>query len=284
MSYYSDGKVSGISIPNGKTLQYSYLGDDLVSYKDALGNETKYAYDSTHQMLSWTDANGNKVIDNTYDGEGRVTKQKDAQNHESQLQFNAGNTIATDNNGNITTYYFDSAFRTTKIAYPDGTTEEKNYDSLNNLNYEIDKNGNKTQYEYNLKGNITKQIRFDGKFKSYEYNSLNKITKIVDYDRKQTQYEYDSVGDLTKQIDNNNQHITYEYDNKYRLIKMKDCLNKITQYEYNGAWLSAKIDALGNRTEYYYNSMGLLTSTIDANGKTTRYMYDYEGRKTGEQL
>ena len=79
-------------------------------------------------MTAWYDGNGTKVVENVYDDQGRVTKQTDGSGAVSTLSYSDGQTITTDANGNSITYTYDKQYRTTGIAYPDGTSVTKNYD------------------------------------------------------------------------------------------------------------------------------------------------------------
>lgn len=282
-TYTEDGYIKSITLPNGKTLNYAYDdNNNLVSYKDANGNETKYAYDSKHQMTSWTDAEGNVIVTNTYDNEGRVTKQVDANGAVSKLAYADGKTTTTDANGNVTVYHYDNQYRTTKIEYPNGSTELKAYDNSNNLASVTDKNGNKTEYTYDNNGNILTEKRFDGAVKKYAYNSDNQVTKITDYDGKTTSYEY-SNKDVVKQINNDGTVLTFEYDNKHRMIKSTDAKGNASEYAYKGAFISSLTNADGQSAQYAYNSLGQIISITDANGEITRFTYDNAGRKLTQQ-
>lgn len=282
-TYTEDGYIKAITLPNGKTLNYAYDdNNNLVSYKDANGNEIKYAYDSKHQMTSWTDAEGNVIVTNTYDNEGRVTKQVDANGAVSTLDYVDGKTTTTDANGNVTVYHYDSQYRTTKIEYPNGSTELKTYDNSNNLASVTDKNGNKTEYTYNNDGYVLSEKRFDGAVKKYAYNSDNQITKVTDYDGKTTSYEY-SNKDVVKQTNNDGTALTFAYDNKHRMTKSTDAKGNASEYTYSGAFLSSVKNADGKTIQYAYNSLGQIVSITDANGDITRFTYDNAGRKLTEQ-
>ena len=282
-TYTEDGYIKSITLPNGKTLNYAYDdNNNLVSYKDANGNETKYAYDSKHQMTSWTDAEGNVIVTNTYDNEGRVTKQVDANGAVSKLAYADGKTTTTDANGNVTVYHYDNQYRTTKIEYPNGSTELKTYDNSNNLASVTDKNGNKTEYTYDNNGNILTEKRFDGAVKKYAYNSDNQVTKVTDYDGKTTSYEYKNK-DLVKQINNDGTSVSFEYDDKHRLIKNTDAKGNTASFGFTGAFVTSITTADGNIIKYNYDSMGKLISVVDTEGNITRYTYDAAGRKLTEQ-
>lgn len=39
------GHITQIALPDGGVLAYAYTGNNLISFTDALGNETRYVYD-----------------------------------------------------------------------------------------------------------------------------------------------------------------------------------------------------------------------------------------------
>jgi len=280
------GKITSIELPNGRTLRYTYdSAENLISYTDALGNTVRYEYDSQGRMTAWYDQENNRIILNTYDSEGRVLTQEDALGNVSALEYSAGKTITTDANGNVTVYHYDSQYRTTKIEYPDGTVETKEYDTSNNISRVVDKQGVEMKYTYDSKGNILTQTRGDGKIRAFEYNTFNQVTKVTDYDESIGSMEYDVYGLLTRVTKSDGTEESYTYDSKHRMVTRKDANENVTTYEYHDDknWVSKIIDARGNETEYLYNSMGQLITVIDSLGNMTRIMYDVAGNKIGEQ-
>lgn len=147
-------------------------------------------------MTSWEDADGNTVVENTYDSSDRVTEQKDANGNSSKLSYRTGMTVTTDNLGNKTTYYYDEQYRTTQILYADGAKETKQYDAENHLAASTDAAGNTTSYQYDANGNLTREERADGTARSMEYDSAGNLIKEVDYNGNTTTYRYgcDKIG------------------------------------------------------------------------------------------
>ncbi len=283
LAYTVDGYVSTITLPNGSQMKYEYDDDNnLIRFTDASGRETQYAYNDAHQMTFWKDGAGNVVVTNTYDENGRVTKQVDANDQAVKFEYADGKTTTTDAEGNKTVYYYDDQYRTTKIEYPNGSTEQKNYDSQNNLAYVIDRNGNKTEYTYDANGNVLTEKRFDGAVRSYTYNSDNQVTKIVDFDGKVTTYTY-SNKDVVKQINPDKTVLSFEYDGHHRLTKSTDAMGYATTYSYSGIWATGITAPDGTVTQYAYDSMGNVVSITDAEGGITRYTYDAAGRQLSEQ-
>lgn len=107
------------------------------------GTTKEYKYDDDSRMTSWKDENGNTVVKNTYDKEGRVVEQTDAEKGTATFKYGKSSTTTTDNEGNKTVYHYDDQYRTTSIEYPDGTTCEKTYNAENQLASETTAAGTK---------------------------------------------------------------------------------------------------------------------------------------------
>lgn len=282
-SYTADGYVNAVTLPNGKQLAYGYDNENnLVSYTDAAGNTTSYAYNAQHQMTSWSDANGDVVNTNEYDSEGRVTKQIDGNGNVTQLVYGDYITTTTDANGNVTVYHYDDQYRTTKVEYANGSTEEKIYDAANNLAAAIDRNGNQTSYEYDANGNLVKEIRYDGAEKTLTYNSDNQLVESVDFNGAVTKYTYANK-DLVSVENADGSIMAYEYDAQHRIVKQTDGNGNVTEYTYDGAWLSEMKNPNGGINHYYYNVFGQVITLVDALNQTTRFVYDDAGRKIQQQ-
>ena len=280
-----NGKIVKIELPNRGILQYEYdENSNLVKFINAEGNTESYQYNEKNMITACVDANGVASVKNEYDDQGRVIKQYDAKNNMVTLRYEDGKTISIDANGNVTTYYYNERYYTTKIEYPNGTTEEKEYDSNGNLIKNKDKAGNITTYEYDTNHNQTKVIRADGAISTTEYNSLNLPTKIVNFDGKFITYEYDAKGNLIKTTDSSGITNLYSYDGQDRLVRKTDANGNVTTYTFNGANIASITDANGNTSRIYYNEMNQVTGLENAKGEIKRITYNKNGDKTLEQF
>lgn len=169
-------RITQVIQPDGGTWTYGYdEAGDLVTVTNPAGSERRYEYDDSHGMTAWYDENGNCITKNTYDDQHRVTVQEDANGNTATLEYSDDHTTMTDNNGNVTTIYFDDLGRTLKVVNPDGSTEESTYNSSGHLGSKKDVLGTITSYVYDTNGNILTETRGDGSIRSFTYNERNQV-------------------------------------------------------------------------------------------------------------
>ena len=279
ISHDGYGRISSITLPNGAVTEYRYDdGGNLVEYRDANGNVIRYEYDSHHRITEWYDQDNTRIITNVYDDNDRVTSQTDADGNIVTFTYSEGETRTTDSNGNITIYNYDEYYRTAKVTYSYGRTEEYSYDASGNLSSDSD-----YSYTYDNNGNLLSKTRKDGRSVNYAYNGRNQITQYTDYSGNKTSYSYDTSGNLTEIIYADGSKTAYEYDELNRLVKETGQDGNTVIRSYTGALVSSCTDADGNTASYSYNSMGKLITLTDAAGNITRYMWDKAGNQTGTQ-
>ncbi|MED9905179.1 MAG: DNRLRE domain-containing protein [Lachnospiraceae bacterium] len=274
-----ENRIAAITLPDGKQITYTYDGaGNLSVVTDEAGDTRAFSYDEAHRMTGWQDENGHTVITNIYDGQGRVIKQIDAEGGVVTLSYGEGATTATDALGNVTVYYYDSAYRTTKIEYPDGTAESRIYNEAGYLSSLTDRLGTSTAYTYDAGGHMLEEARQDGTKRSYTYTPAGQIETFTDYDGAVTRYGYDEKNRLIALTDAEGNAVSYAYDEKNRLISMTDGNGAVTAYAYEGACVTEKTDAEGNTWHYSYDACGRELTATDPEGSTTEKTYDAKGR------
>ncbi len=271
-------RIAQIGLPDGHQIGYAYdEAGNLRAVTDAAGDQRTYIYDAEHRMTAWEDENGNCVVTNVYDGEGRVTEQTDAEGAVITLSYGEGSTTAVDANGNTTVYTYDDQFRTTGIAYPDNTTESRTYNGEGYLSSVTDRQDVKTVYTYDGNGNLLTQTRQDGAVRRCAYNEAGQITAVTEYDGAVTAYAYDENHRLTSVKDPEGGVTRYAYDGQNRLISETDARGAVTSYTYDGACVTSMTDAEGGVWNFAYDAMNRLTSTANPLGATTARIYNAKG-------
>lgn len=273
----ADGMIASVTMPNGGTFRYSYdAAQNLVSVTNPMGNAKRFVYDSSHRMTAWYDENNTRIVQNTYDSQGRVIRQLDENGAEIRLTYRTGATETTDANGNTTVYEYDDCYRTTAIRYPDGTTETRQYrDNL--LTTQTDRAGTETAYEYDADGNITRK-QVGEIVNTFTYDARGNLTGTTDPEGNTVKAEYDAYDNLMKTTDAEGNTTLYAYDSRNRLVKTTDSEGNATTYTYSGNY-PAQIQINGRVTDRFsYNALGQILSHTDGAGNTVSYTYDVLGR------
>lgn len=284
---YSNGKLTSISDINGRSIQFTWNSEglmtqmstsfdsrtwtytydenqNLVSMTNPMGAIVRYAYNKDNRIKTFIDAGG-YVTHISYNGEGMAHRIKTDLTDKSILydQSNRKTVVVDylpDGNNQFSTYVWDEQGRVAeKEGNCCGFSDKLTYDENNNVIRKEDANGHVTLYTYDSKGNILSTTDALGNTEHYTYEStFNNITSMTD-----------KKGNL----------YTFTYDNQGRLIATNGPLNTNTQFTYNdyGQVLTIK-DANNNTTYYTYDGYGNLISTTDALGYTTVMSYTTQGQ------
>ena len=273
-------RITQVIQPDGGTWTYEYdSAGDLVTVTNPAGSERHYEYDDSHGMTAWYDENGNCITKNTYDDQHRVTVQEDANGNTATLEYSDDHTTMTDNNGNVTTIYFDDLGRTLKVVNPDGSTEVSTYNSSGHLGTKKDVLGTTTSYVYDTNGNILTETRGDGSIRSFTYDERNQLLTATDYMGNVSRFSYDEAGNLITRSDGNGNTTMYSYDSLNRPESITDPNSNITRFAYEGndCVPTSMTDGEGNTSTFSYDEMNRIHTSTDAEGNTTSHVYDANG-------
>lgn len=217
-------------------------------HEDGLCLSESYKYNYLNQKISSTDIYGNETIYN-YDEFGRQTKTilpaiindkgalKSPEDSKEYNIFNAPQSC-TDCKGNRISIETTIRGKPTSTIYPDGTSEE---------------------IEYNLNDTVKKQTHRNGSSTHYEYDHLKRLTKKSTYDHDNIELET----------------LSYAY-NTFHLLSETDAAGNIKNYKYGFDGRLKEITKGDNRTTYAYNAMGHLWKTTEHNGLESSVNYIQE--------
>jgi len=239
---------------------------ELISETNALGEETKYAYDESGNKIQEILVGSGKEIHFKYDLANRLIEETEYHPTGEKLTktyvYDAiGNRISsTDIYGQETQYQFDLAGREIGMTDPLGGQESKEYDSLGNVTKSTDKNGHCTETHYNISGKPLLITHPDGTTQKYAYNIQGHLIQEWFRDRTYVTHEVDYRGRITQST----------FHDKDGAV-LKSC-----SYRYKGENLISETDPLGRVTEYRYDGAGRKIARIDGD-ITTTYKYDSLG-------
>lgn len=231
------------------------------------------------------DFGADRITENTYDANGRVTLVKTAfgtadQANEVATGYTANGRTAyvTDAENNRTAYVYDGFDRLKQTQYPSAT---KGANAANASDFE--------QLTYDANSNVTSRRLRDGTTINFTYDNLNRVTLKdtpnavhFDYDNN---YQYDLLGRLTYAATSPGHTNGFAYDALGRMTTQQ-MYNTTTYHGYDVAGRRTRMTwADGNYIQYDYDTTGNVTA-IRENGATSgvgvlaTYGYDDLGRRS----
>lgn len=278
-TYDSNGLLTQIALPDGKTLAYTYdAAHRLTTVQDNQGNQISYSRDAMGDITKAQVKDSTGTIVQTqstaFDELGRLIQSIDAL-------------------GNTTTYQYDVNGNETSSTDANGNATSRAFDALNRLISETDAAKGNTQYGYDAEDDLTSVTDPRGLTTTYTYDALGDRTATQSPDTGTTQYTYDPAGNVIQSTDARGVVTQFSYDALNRLTKKHypaDPSEDVT-YTYdqtaNGSdgigHLATVTDSTGS-TQYTYDALGditSVTSTVENQTSTTHYQYDLAGHLTG---
>ncbi len=245
-SYDANGRLLGLTGPNGLAVGFSYDARGRLTQKNVGGNITRYDYDPVGNLTKVTQPSG-VFFSYTYDAAHRLTDITDALGGKIHYTLDAM--------GNRTQeQILDSSGTVVK-------SHRRVYDALNRLAQDIGAYNQTTSYAYDANGNLTQTTDAAGNVSQRQYDSLDRLIRSTDALNGQTDYYYDAQD---------------------RLTQVTDAAGHNTEYRYNGLGDLTRLDSPNTgATQYAYDAAGNLAQTTDAADVTATYRYDALNRLLG---
>ena len=197
----------------GQTTAYAYNSKgQLTQTTDPLGNITTYEYDGLGYLISILNANGATEASFTYDAYGRVAS-------------------STDWEGHTITYTYDPMDRVTAKTYPDGTTRAFTWDKLD-LVAVTDRQGRTTSYSYDAVRRLI-AVTDSGNTTQLGYFENQNLKSLSDPNGNTTTWDIDVQGRVTAKHYTDGTVVGNKYEfTTSRLRSITDALGQIKQYAY----------------------------------------------------
>lgn len=245
----------------------SYNADDSVTVTNPLGKQTTYQFQTILGVRKIT------TIDNHASPNSPATTESFTYTPEGWLES------ATDAEGNVTHYTYDSRGLEIARIEADGTPEARTitttWDATYRLPDVVTEPGRTTDYDYDTFGRVTSMTVTDlatteSRTTTFTYhsNTVNGngeavLGRLATVDGPRT-----DVSDIT----------SYDYDANFNLIRITDALGhevNFTAFDPSGRPLTAT-DENAVVTTYVYDNLGRLTSQTQGT-RTTVYSFDDAG-------
>ena len=302
-SYNLDRQLTGITRPDGLSLQFSYNSLGKITGIQFPEDTLRYVYhDTTNNLIGVS--NGDADLGWEYDGSlPTVMDLSGAVNGSITLSYNNDFRVSSlsINGGDLVNYSYDAdgviseAGSMTISRYPNG---KLNTTALDNITDSSTYNGFGDCTAYTARymgtdifsieytgidklGRITERTEtFEGVARSwqYTYDAVGQLTDVYTDGVLSSHYDYDGVGNRTGYTGSGGT-ITASYDDQDRLLTCG--VNSYT-YTANGE-LETKTDGSGT-TLYSYDVLGNLKMVTLPDGTVIEYIVDGMNRQVGKEV
>ncbi|ALI01924.1 MULTISPECIES: RHS repeat-associated core domain-containing protein [Pseudomonas] len=293
----------GVTVLNIDGSEEVYVHDDrarLVRKVDLEGGEHLKAYDDKGRLIAEQDPLG-AVTEYRYDEVGRLVALIPPEDEPTAYEYRDGFlharyrgkavwkyqrnaqgdvTEATDPDGHVTHYHYDTRGRLLSIRYPDtsrhvfvwnglgqlleetlpdGGQRRFSYDALGRQITRQDEHGAVTHYQWDAVGRLIQTTLPSGASRAFSYNAYGKIIAERDEQGQVTRYEYaDDLHLVSRRINADGTQLRYRYDNALLLL---------TEIE----------NESGEKYQLDYTPNGLIRQETGFDGRRTAYAYDLNG-------
>jgi RHS repeat-associated protein len=293
-TYNSLGRLTSILEPGSgsPTIGYGYdSAGDVTSVTDEMGDTVTITYDKMGRELTEQNpvqAAAGKNTAFTYDHNGNLLTETDANGHTTTYSYNARNekVTMTDPMGRTTSYGYDTAGNLTTVTDPMNNITTYSYNQLNELLTVTSPLHETTTYGYDLDGEETSVTDGKNNTTQFTYDALGRVQNAVlppiGGSLATYTYGYDLDGDLLTSTDPNSHTTSYAYNALNEETSVTNADGDKIGYTYDGDGdVLTVTDGLSHTTSNTYNVRGeVLTEVQPAGGGTTTYTYDLAGRMT----
>jgi RHS repeat-associated protein len=256
---------------NGHVTKYGYKEGNKTSEKDANENETKWVYNSTHDVIEETTPKGETTtITRNKAGDPETIKRPapESKTQEAKFKWAANGDLeeATDPLEHTTKYAYDKYGDREAETNAEGDKRTWGYDEDGRVTSEVSPRGNEEG---------AKASEFETKIKRDAQGRPEVVTDPLGHE---TKYVYDAAGNL-KELANPNGHATvYLYDKANQRTEVKAPNGDVAKTAYDSEGnVESKTDGNGHTTKYDHNALNQLTKTTDALKRETTRTYDAAG-------
>ena len=289
--------LSALALPlsggAAQTESYTYNAFGLIATMDGkrtdVSDITAFAYDTSANLISVTNALGHITQITSHDLSGRPLTLVDANGAVTTLTYDVrGRLLSQDVAGNLTQYSYDATGNILTVSLSNGEIITYHYDSAHRPIGYSDALGNKISYTLDAAGNQISETITDPDqtlTRSHQsvHDELSRLRQDIGANSQTATFDYDVNNNQTNQTDPNNNPTNYAFDALDRLITTTDAALGDTDYIYDDRDnLTGVIDPNGNTTSYAYDAFDNLTSQTSPDTGSTAYTYDDAGNRLSQ--
>lgn len=279
LDYDAAGRLTTVHY-HGRTVQFAYDGaGHITSAADSAGRTVSYSY-SGNQLTGTTNADGT-TTQYQYDGAGNLAAivwngATFAVTYNSDPPFQSVATLTLPD-GAARTY--DTPQTPEQIRLTDGNGDASYYvsNAAGLVQSATDANGNTVSFTYDAAGHRTRAVNGAGETTAFAYDANGNLASVTDAAGGKWTADYSAAGPAHI-TDPNGNVWTLKYDAAGNLVSLTNPAGGATTMTVANGAITAVTDAAGNSTGYQYSANALLATFTDALGGKWVYTYDGAAR------
>jgi RHS repeat-associated protein len=171
-------RITGLVANDGRRVRYRYRGADLVGVERADGGR-RYRADVAGRITELMDADGVRLMANTYDDEGRVTSQTAPTGRVSTYRYLAPftTTVTDETGGPATVFRHDAIGRLVELRIGDGRRQRRTFDEAGNPVHVVGLDGGEITRTFDTDGNCISERTADGAVNRWAYDRSGRVTR-----------------------------------------------------------------------------------------------------------
>lgn len=270
----------------GRSYQFGWQNDSLVSVTDPLGNTTHWA-----SFGEKTSPKGHLTVFNSDSDNGLTGSVISPNGHPRFTRYY----LAQSNGSNSTNPYgFTSRDMLPDVqevkrnrpagsyTYREGYFSAFEWDEAGNLTKLLLKDISRSrpdrlyQFEYSARGDLTRETGPLGNSWQYEWNEKHRLVRRISPTGAETTFQYDSKGNLTRIQDPRGYATSFTYDPYGNVETITGALGGVQRFAYSrsGLNLSSLTDARGFVTQYTFDENDRLSQIINPDGSQRTFTYN----------
>jgi len=287
------GELTGVSYSDSTpavSLSYNRLGQKSA-VTDAVGSRT-FSYDA-HFLLTSEAITGlyGKTLGRSYDALGRASSLTIGSEYSTGYSYDAVGRIGSVSSGSdsFTYSYLANSDLISGIAYPNGITAAKSYETARDLISSVENKFGQTsvsKYDYvnDVIGRRTSMAKSGSAFSAsdsiaYGYNARSEVTSAAA--QTETAYNYafnfDNIGNRTTATERGTA-FTYTANNRNQYSLINDGADKTPSHDFDG-----NMTGNGNGWTYTWDAENRLATATNGT-QTLQFTYDYLSRRVEKKV
>jgi RHS repeat-associated protein len=279
----------------GRQVSFTYANNVLATATNPAGGVTTYGYQGI-AMKTVTDPRGRVLINNTFDANGRVTRQESADTtgldfaYTLDAQGKVTETRVTNQRGNVQRHLFNANGNATSVTDAYGTAEARTTTYTRQASGDLvtratDPLGRNTDLTWNPAGDLTSTTELAGTGNARTTTfvpepNFGLVTSVTAPGNRTSSATFDNEGRVITATDARGKVTNFQTNEDGQVTRITDSTSLQTNIDYRNGVAVGMTNNAGHPTSMFVDGAGRTRSTRDAEGRTSVVVFDSLDRPT----